>query len=321
MHMLLKIPQILFVGGKGGVGKSTISSALAFALSLKGAKVLLISTDPAHNLGDIFDMKFSSIPAQISPNLSVIEIDPQVAAQNYVKKVAKNAKNFVSANGYAQVDDYFKRVSESSSAAEAALFEHLSEILTSKLNEFDHIIIDTAPTGHTLRLFFMPKILKDWSKNLLSMQERSSLNEGILGHLSRNSDEKSANLRTKLIELLEERYLRYCAFSNLIKSPKCGILLVLNANKLAINETSRAIENLATHDLKPFCMVLNKILPPNSNDEFLSARISQENLHAAAARAKFSPLIEMPLFKNDITEREILKEFGETLLAKFENLS
>lgn len=316
------IPKVLFVGGKGGVGKTSVSSALATILS-EQKNILLISTDPAHNLSDIFGMKFSSEITQININLSVIEIDPEYEAKNYVQKVAKSTRSFVGTESYGRIDDYFDKVANTSSALEAALFERLSIILSTKLNEFDHIIIDTAPTGHTLRLFFMPGQLRDWAKNLLSMQERGGMAEKVLGHLSNDKDNRFSDpdgfVRSQLIQLLDERYERYSAFSNLVKDNlRCGIILVLNANKLAVNETQRSIINLKEKGLSPYAIILNKILPQSSDDDFMHSRIIQESEYIKLSDENFKKFkyIKVPLLSKDVTGIEMLKEFGKQLLKE-----
>ncbi len=322
------LPKILFIGGKGGVGKSTTSSAIAVALSSEqnARKVLLVSTDPAHNLSDIFDVAFANTATKINENLSIIEIDSSLEAKVYVENIAKSMRSFVSTTSYARIDDYFTKIADSSSTLEAALFERLTTILTKEADQYDHIVIDTAPTGHTLRLFFMPKELKDWSKTLLSMQERGGMSEKVLGHLERSDGNRFSDpdgfIRGQLIEKLDERYTRYNAFSNLVKDPiQCGIVLVLNASKLAVAETKRTIQSLASKGLKPYAIILNKVLPQNATDDFLRSRIIQQSEYISQSDEAFSHYryLKMPLFKQDIMTQESLKSFGNIVLEKITN--
>ncbi|MDE7217677.1 MAG: arsenical pump-driving ATPase GET3, partial [Helicobacter sp.] len=116
------LPPILFVGGKGGVGKSTMSSALACLLA-RDSKTLLVSTDPAHSLSDIFEVAPSSQTQQVHDNLFVREIDPLAEVKAYAAQVAKDAKQFISAASYSLLESYYDNVAQSGVAQESALFD------------------------------------------------------------------------------------------------------------------------------------------------------------------------------------------------------
>ncbi|MBF7049316.1 ArsA family ATPase [Campylobacter volucris] len=290
-------PRVVFVGGKGGVGKSTMSSSIAKMLSLSGKKVLLISTDPAHNLKDIFDIEKNN---QFNTNLQILELNPQKEVKEYVENVSKATKELISPNSYEMLDNYYKIVKESAIAQESAMFDKLIKIISEDTN-FDHIIIDTAPTGHTLRLFKMPKNLKIWSELLLKQREKNSNLQNIIGNIEG---------KDILKDNLENRHLRYSKFLNILKdNNQCAILLVLNLEKLPINETLRAIEELQIENITPFSIIINKI-PPNSNDEFFKTRfeISLQNLKLARKLFKDFNILEIPLYNKDISN-EIDLEF------------
>lgn len=289
-------PRVVFVGGKGGVGKSTISSSIAKMLSLSNKKVLLISTDPAHNLKDIFDIEKNN---QFNTNLQILELNPQKEAKEYVENVSKATKELISPNSYEMLDNYYKIVKESAIAQESAMFDKLIKIISVDTN-FDHIIIDTAPTGHTLRLFKMPKNLKIWSELLLKQREKNSNLQNIIGNIEG---------KDILKDNLENRHLRYSKFLNILKdNNQCAILLVLNLEKLPINETLRAIEELQIENITPFAIIINKI-PPNSNDEFFKTRfeISLQNLKLARKLFKDFSILEIPLYNKDISSEADLE--------------
>lgn len=295
------IPPILFVGGKGGVGKSTLSSALACLLA-KTRKTLLVSTDPAHNLSDIFEIMPSSQTQQISNTLFLREIDPLAEVKAYTAQVAKDAKQFISASSYSLLESYYENVASSGVAQESALFDRLIRIITQE--QWEHIVIDTAPTGHTLRLFKLPLTMQQWSKTLLSQQEKSHNLEGIIGHLEGNP----------LKDRLEERHLLYSKFNNLLHSPQVGIIFVLNPESLPIEETARAIHSLSHDELKPYALAINKI-PPPSDDEFFAKRYANAQKHLAAIRERFKDfwLWEIPLLSGDILEHSGLEQIIEQL--------
>ncbi|AJC91377.1 ArsA family ATPase [Campylobacter subantarcticus] len=289
-------PRVVFIGGKGGVGKSTISSSIAKMLSLNGKKVLLISTDPAHNLKDIFDIEKNN---QFNTKLQILELNPQKEAKEYIENVSNATKEFISPNSYEMLDNYYNIVKESATAQESAMFDKLIKIISEDVN-FDHIVIDTAPTGHTLRLFKMPKNLKIWSELLLKQREKNSNLQNIIGNIEG---------KDILKDNLENRHLRYSKFLNILKDFKqCGIIFVLNLEILPINETLRAIEELQIQKIAPFAIIINKI-PPNSNDEFFKNRfeISLQNLKLAKKLFKDFSLLEIPLYNKDISSEADLE--------------
>lgn len=246
--------KVIFVGGKGGVGKSTISSSLACNFSSQGKKTLLISTDPAHNLSDLFQVHFSNTITSLNPNLSVLEIDPLKEARAYTQEIAKNNKAFVGAHSYEMIDRYYKSACENGVTQESALFDRLIYIITEQIHQWDHIIVDTAPTGHTLRLFTLANTLKTWSKSLLKYQQKNI-------HLQSILDAPSAN--HKLLDKLEARYAKYAEFQSMLQNPKfCSIIFVLNPDYLSIEETKRAIESL--EHIHIYALAINKIAPPSS---------------------------------------------------------
>ncbi|VAQ20680.1 arsenical pump-driving ATPase [Klebsiella pneumoniae] len=156
MKFLENIPSYLFFTGKGGVGKTSISCATAIRLAELGKRVLLVSTDPASNVGQVFDQTIGNTiqPVTAVSGLSALEIDPQDAAQQYRARIVDPIKGLLP-------DDVVNSISEQLSGActtEIAAFDEFTGLLTdaSLLTRFDHIIFDTAPTGHTIRLLQLP---------------------------------------------------------------------------------------------------------------------------------------------------------------------
>ena len=149
-------PRFLFFTGKGGVGKTSISCATAIQLTDEGKKVLLVSTDPASNVGQVFGV---SIGNQITPisavlGLSALEIDPQVAAQTYRDRIVGPVRGLLPE---AVVNSIEEQLS-GACTTEIAAFDEFTELLTDSTltAAYDHIVFDTAPTGHTIRLLQLP---------------------------------------------------------------------------------------------------------------------------------------------------------------------
>ncbi|HHN8350848.1 TPA: TRC40/GET3/ArsA family transport-energizing ATPase, partial [Morganella morganii] len=162
MKFLDNAPDYLFFTGKGGVGKTSISCATAIKLAENGKKVLLVSTDPASNVGQVFSQTIGNTITLISavPNLSAIEIDPQAAAEEYRKKIIDPIKDSLPA---AVIQSITEQLS-GACTTEIAAFDEFTGLLTDAkiTNQFDHIIFDTAPTGHTIRLLQLPGAWSDF---------------------------------------------------------------------------------------------------------------------------------------------------------------
>lgn len=156
MRFIDNAPRFLFFTGKGGVGKTSIACATALELTRQGKRVLLVSTDPASNVGQVFGLEIgnhiTAVPAV--ENLAALEIDPQGAAQAYRDRIVGPARGVMPA-------DVVKGMEEQLSGActtEIAAFDEFTSLLVNDelKARFDHIIFDTAPTGHTIRLLQLP---------------------------------------------------------------------------------------------------------------------------------------------------------------------
>src|SRR5699024_10013143 len=159
--------KILFIGGKGGVGKSTSAAAVAWKLAKENKKTLLISTDPAHNLGDIFSQKIGGETQKITDNHYALEIDPETETRKYINSVKENIKGTVRSSMIDEVNRQLDTAIASPGADESALFDKLISIIIEEEQVYNHLVFDTAPTGHTIRLLTLPELMGVWIEGLL----------------------------------------------------------------------------------------------------------------------------------------------------------
>ena len=250
--------KYLFFTGKGGVGKTSTACATAVYLADHGKRVLLVSTDPASNLQDVFslalDRKGTEIP-QV-PGLFVANLDPVKAAEEYRESVVAAYRGVLPE---AAIENMREQLS-GSCTTEIAAFNEFSSFLTDEaLNRrYDHIIFDTAPTGHTLRLLQLPSA---WSGFI----EQSKHGASCLGQLS---------------GLADKRKLYETAVRTLSDGGKTTLLLVARLEETPLKEAERAAEELRGLGILRQVLILNAVAPPG--DDAVSAALYEKQRQALA---------------------------------------
>ncbi|EBE2810387.1 arsenite efflux transporter ATPase subunit ArsA [Salmonella enterica] len=276
MKFLQNIPLYLFFTGKGGVGKTSISCATAIRLAEQGKRVLLVSTDPASNVGQVFSQTIGNTiqPIASAPGLSALEIDPQAAAQQYRARIVDPIKGVLP-------DDVVSSINEQLSGActtEIAAFDEFTGLLTdaSLLTRFDHIIFDTAPTGHTIRLLQLPGA---WSSFIDSNPEGASCLGPMAG--------------------LEKQREQYAHAVEALSDPKrTRLVLVARLQKSTLQEVARTHLELAAIGLKNQYLVINGVLPKTeaANDTLAAAIWDREQEALANLPSELSGLPTDTLF-------------------------
>ena len=155
LHLLDQPTKYLFFTGKGGVGKTSVSTAVSIALADAGKKVLLVSTDAASNLDEMLGIELRNQPVAVPgvPRLQVLNIDPDAAALAYRARVVEQMGPQASDQDIATVREQLS----GACTTEIATFDEFSSLLSQGGAAYDHVVFDTAPTGHTLRLLSLPK--------------------------------------------------------------------------------------------------------------------------------------------------------------------
>ncbi|SDO11855.1 ArsA family ATPase [Alkalicoccus daliensis] len=298
--------KVIFVGGKGGVGKSTSAAALAWRFAEAGKKTLLISTDPAHNLGDIFGQKIGGEITKVSAHLSALEINPDIETEKYIETVKENIKNTVHSGMMEEVHRQLDTAKASPGADEAALFDKLISIILEESNHFDKLIFDTAPTGHTIRLLSLPELMGVWIEGLLKKRRKTKENYSRL----LNDGEP---VEDPIYDVLKERQERFSKVREiLLDNQSTAFIFVLNPERLPILETQKALELLEKYQLDVKTLIINKVLPEEADGNFLQQRRMHEEKYLLDIKNRFKnkKLIYIPLYSHDITSREELAAFS-----------
>ncbi|MBN9655939.1 ArsA family ATPase [Halobacillus sp. GSS1] len=301
--------KVIFVGGKGGVGKSTSSAALAVAFAKEGHRTLVVSTDPAHNLGDIFHEKVNHEKTILMENLWGIEIDPVHESKRYIAGVKDNLEGLVKSKMVEEVHRQIDMASASPGADEAALFDRLISIILEESEHFDKIVFDTAPTGHTIRLLTLPELMSVWIDGML--ERRKKINDNYTQLLNDGDP-----VDDPIYDVLQRRKEKFAAVREVILDPaQTGFVFVLIPERLPILETQQAIRKLKQHDLMVQTLIINKVLPDYADGEFLAKRRKQEGTYLEEIRDKFKEqqLIQIPLFEEDVSDMNKLRTFSSNL--------
>jgi len=333
---LLGERRILFVGGKGGVGKTTIAAALGTTAADQGRRCLVVSTDPAHSLGDVFGLAIGGTVTSLAPRLDGLEIDPEREAERHIRAVKQHMKGLVHPRLYDEVDRQLDLARFAPGTIEAALLERMAELMASAGDDVDLVVFDTAPTGHTLRLLSLPEIMAAWTDGLLRHRERSSKLASVLKRfgsaaesrvdLFDDTTEFSDDSRAATIHelLLARRRKLGRARELLLDGDVTAFVLVLNPDKLSILEGRKIVEALDRASMTVAAVVVNRVLPapmPMERDgdkAFLDARRRQEAPYLVEIAREFAslPRIVLPLLAEDIHGLEALRRFGRVLTAR-----
>lgn len=320
--------RLIFVGGKGGVGKTTTAAALSLIAADQGRRCLVVSTDPAHSLADIFETSIGDRESPLTSNLWGVEIDPESEADRYIATVKQNLRSLVKPALYSEIDHQMNLTRQAPGSLEAALLERITSLMEKGLNNYDTIVFDTAPTGHTLRLLSLPQLMSTWVDGLLSHRERSAQ----LGKRFRQlgdgkallAEEKQTDERTeKIRQILTERQRRFYRARRLLLEPQTtAFVLVLIPERLPILESQKALQSLQDNDIPLAGMVINRVLPQQPLGDWFEKRRVQEAGYLKEIQQQFRhlPKITVPLFSKDIYGVATLRQVAGYLSNGFNHL-
>ncbi|BBY99716.1 arsenical pump-driving ATPase [Mycolicibacterium fallax] len=263
MKFLDHPPRFLFFTGKGGVGKTSIACATAITLARQGRTVLLVSTDPASNVGQVFGLTIGNAITAIPDvtGLSALEIDPDQAAEAYRERIVGPVRGLLPEAELASITEQLS----GSCTTEIASFNEFTELLTDaggQIGSFDHVLFDTAPTGHTIRLLQLPGSWTDF------------LNEG----------KGDASCLGPLAGLEKQRAVYATAVQALADPTRTRLVLVARAQTSTLAEITRTHRELAAIGLTHQYVVINGVLPAPADDgDPLASAIHRREQAAIAA--------------------------------------
>ena len=311
-------------GGKGGVGKTTCASSAAIWAAEHGRNTLIISTDPAHSLGDSLGVNLP--PGEATritevKNLTALEIDPKADVSEYKGLTNMNPLEGAgmpdAMGGFPLMEDLQDMTSMSPPGIDEAfaLLKVLEFIETE--HDYDLVIFDTAPTGHTLRFLSLPETLSGWIGKLLKMRLKLGNLMGLMKSLFTSADKNKDN-SIEVLERLKESILR--ARDDLTDPLKNSFVVVMIPEEMAISETGRLLNELYKYNIPVSNVVINNLYQDEEElCDFCKSRREMQNRNLVKIKDIFENgfgknLIEIPLFREEVREYDKLKEFSNYLM-------
>lgn len=258
--------KTFFFTGKGGVGKSTLAAAAAWQLSQK-SNVLIVSLDPAHNLGDIFGVAIKEKQKHFTKTLTLREINLQKLSRDYLQQETEVLSSSYSYLKTLNLDHYFSTLKYSPGIEEYALLTSISKTLREG-GEYEYIIFDTPPTGLTLRFLALPRVSTTWIERLIHIRrqilEKRYTIHRIRGTLS--SEETVLDYTEDEDDILKRLWKLKAGYQDLdrtLRGKDCHLILVFNPDRLSLRESERLIAGLKDLEIPLGLLINNKVQEDN----------------------------------------------------------
>ncbi len=300
--------RVILFTGKGGVGKTSVAAATAVHCAKAGYRTVVMSTDPAHSLGDSFDVELGNKATQLSANLWAHEISSLHEMQRHWEKLHQYAVEVFATQGLDEVvADEVANPPGMDEIASLMWIKHYAQ-----RDEHDVLIVDCAPTGETLQLFTFPDAAKWWLDKIYPWERRAmKVARPVLQpmmNMPLPSDEIFASLKDLLLDLGGMR--------NVLTDPAMTtIRIVLNLEKMVVKEAKRAYSYLSLFGYTTDAVIVNRILPAELHDELFKKWQRIHKKYELEVQQSFAgiPILNVPLFDQEVVgEKMLLRMAKET---------
>ena len=305
--------EIVFFGGKGGVGKTTIAAAFAIQSADQACKTLLVSTDPAHSTSDILEADLGPEPRHVLDNCWAMEIDPEREAEVYIDGVKQRIAEVTAPRLVEEVERQIDIARISPGSQEAALFERFARIIEGSAGEFDRLVFDTAPTGQTLRLLSLPELMNTWISGLIKRRKKVNALSRMWRNVAGAAAGDSSSGDDPVIRALEERQARFRrARASLTDARKTVFSFVVTPERLPVLETEKAVSALVKYGIPVGAIFVNRVIPDEADGAFLDRRREREVEYLERIEQVFGdhPIYLVPLSDRDIVGVDALRRLS-----------
>jgi arsenite-transporting ATPase len=302
--------RAVFVGGKGGVGKTSLTSAIALARARAGSRVLVVSTDPAHNLGHLWERAVGDdvigLWSEGSGRVDGVEIDPARTVDRHLAAVSDTMLRLLPERLHRPAREHLESARHAPGTHESAVLDRVAETLETGLDAYDLVLFDTAPSGHTLHLLAMPERMTDWTERLLANRDRSERYAVAYGALGGTKD--TADRDAELRRVLLRRRERFALMREVLADAgRSGFVLVFVPEPLPIAESREVAAELARLGVGLIGAVANRLSP---TDAMPARRTREEELLSQLDLG--APLTRVPLV-DDLVGLPALTQLADAL--------
>ncbi len=305
-----ELKRLIMIGGKGGVGKTTCASAIALHFSLQGKKTLIISSDPTPSLSDIFEMEIGDQETSINQvaNLYGIEVSSEVVLKKWKERFGPEIYEVVSS--FTSVDyDFVDYIGGAPGIEEEYMLNYILELVES--GQYDLVVWDTAPAGHTLRLLHLPQIF------LKHLEAATKFYMNLYSYLEKLKETvKLKKGKRSLLEIISGWEDLAEKVVNFIRDPqKSEFIIVTIPEALGVKQTERIIKDFDEYQLKVNHLIVNYVIQ-EVDCEFHKMRSEMQQNYIKILKDQYSQrikLIEIPLFPHEIKGVEKIKRISEIL--------
>lgn len=307
-----KQTQFYLFAGKGGVGKTSVSAATALRFAEKGKKTLVISTDPAHSLSDSFETRIGGDIKKLKKNLFAVEIDPKKSMEEYKEKITPQLDKMEALKGLG-LEDTLDFAGNTPGIDEMAALDKFLQYMQS--DDYDVIVFDTAPTGHTLRFLSLPDVLDSWVGKMISIRMKFS---GMINMFKKilpfgESEDGENKFGTEQLDAMKERIEQ--AKKVLSDPERTHFNVVLIPEAMSIYESERSLEILREYNIPVKNIIVNQLIPENHKCPFCTEKrkIQQERVKEIKDKFKEHDILELPLHKHEVKGFAMLDKVGKEL--------